>query len=446
MTADHASDAAQEFDGVGKAIPLDVAAAQYGIDGVVPTALIQPADLDELSRSMEAAHHHDMAVAPWGGGTRVSLGNIPERLDAVVDVSRLNRVVSHNPADLTATVQAGITMAALQRILGEHRQFLALDPPLPQRATVGGTLATAVSGPLKWQYGSPRDLVIGMKVVQADGKVTKSGGQVVKNVSGYDMSRLHIGGLGTLGVIAEASFKLTPLPSHQATVVAAYEASGPCVAAGLDVFRSDFLPLALVCFDRAANDRMRATELDGGGFLAIRLGGRPRTLERLVKEARSISRRHEPTHVEVLPEAESVDVWAKIADFGWDDQTTPVMSSRALIQPSQVAELTEVLENWHLEAGLHPAVVSQPAHGTVLTGWFAEETPPIDQITGLVRRLRQAVHALDGKVVIERCPTEAKSGLNVWDDPGPAVAIMRRLKEQYDPGRILNPGRFAKGI
>ena len=174
-------------------------------------------------------------------------------------MSRLDGVVEHSPGDLTTTVQAGLSVARLQDSLKEHGQFLAIDPPIPDRATLGGVLAVGASGPLKWQYGSPRDVVIGMKIVAAEGTVTKSGGQVVKNVSGYDMARLHVGGLGTLGIIAEVSVKLTPLPRHtRVRVVAEYDDARRCVEAGLGVFRSDVVPLAITTFDAPAGEYIGA--------------------------------------------------------------------------------------------------------------------------------------------------------------------------------------------
>ena len=139
---------------------------------------------------------------PWGGGTQVwRLGNVPQRPGVVIDTTALNRVVSHNAGDMTASFQAGATMKTVWRSPRVRRaSFLqSILHHLPGRATIGGTLASGASGPTRWQFGHPRDTVIGMKIVQPDGRITKSGGQVVKNVSGYDMSRLHIGALGSLG-------------------------------------------------------------------------------------------------------------------------------------------------------------------------------------------------------------------------------------------------------
>ena len=190
--------------------------ADHRIADATPEVVVSPESVEELGLLMAEANESGLAVAPWGGGTRTDLGNAISRLDVVADLSKLDSLIEHNPADLTCTVQAGIQVAALQGVLAKQGQFLAVDPPLPGRATIGGTLATGVTGPLKSQLDHPRDLVIGMKVVQADGNLVKSGGQVVKNVTGYDMARLHIGGLGTLGVIAEVSvtlrFRVSGLP------------------------------------------------------------------------------------------------------------------------------------------------------------------------------------------------------------------------------------------
>ncbi len=353
----------------------------------------------------------------------------------------------HSPADLTATVEAGIPVADFQRQLAEQGQFLAIDPPLPDRATVGGTLAIGGGGPTKWQFGHPRDLVIGMKVVQADGSVVSSGGQVVKNVSGYDMARLHVGGLGTLGVIAEVSFKLTPLPRGEATLVAAFDSPRRCMAAGLAVFHSGVTPLALAAYDAAVDDRANVAPLKGHHLLAIRLGGRPLSLQRALRECRSLCHLGGATAVEALDEAEAAAAWRKLADFGWDEATAPLMSARASVRPTKLAETVEAIAVGDDPAALRCATLCYVGYGTALIHWFADgPEPPAPEIAEVATRARKAVHALGGHMNIERCPLPVKAGLDVWDQVGEPIAIMRRLKEQYDPGNVLNPGRFVGGI
>ena len=420
---------------------------RYSIDGLHPKVVVAPRGVQQLSQAMADAWEERLGVVPWGGGTRAQLGNVLRRLDVVVDTSHLNRIVQHNPEDLTVTVEAGIKMAELQGALVEHGQFLALDPPLPHLASVGGTLAVGASGLLKWRWGHPRDLVLGMKVVQADGEITRSGGQVVKNVSGYDMARLHVGGMGTLGIIAEVSFRLMPLPPHEAKVLAIFDSHERCVEAGLEVFHSHVMPLALATFDGYVNKRGKVIGRDGEFFLAIRLGGRPRTLERQVNECTSLCRQHGASNVEQLNQTDGGSVWRRVADFGWDDDTIPMVAVRATLLPTRVPEFVTIAErSWHT-ARLRPAILADPGYGSVVINWFTDgEDPSDDDVGEMLTQARRHVHRLGGHLTIERCPTRVKSRFDVWDDVGESLATMRRLKEQYDPKGVLNPGRFLGGI
>ena len=418
----------------------------YAVDGVEPGLVLRPPDLDHLSCAMATATEHRAAIAPRGGGTRLEVGNPPERLDAVVDVSNLNGIVQHNPADLTVTVQAGMTLASLRRTLGDQGQFLGIDPPLPDRATIGGTLASGAAGPLRWHYGHPRDSVIGMKVVQADGTVTKSGGQVVKNVSGYDMSRLHIGGLGTLGIIAEVSFKLTPLPQDQATVVGVFDSADAALAAGLGVFQSPFTPLAMTAFDARVKERAQLDAPDASHLLAVRLGGRPRTLKRQVSDCVSICREHGANDVDEIDDTAATALWRSLADFGWDEKTAPVALARASVLPGSVSGVLNALEGPGTGTLRHAAVV-QPGFGSLQIAWYPDDADAsADDITRTLTSTREATHRAGGRLLVERCPLDVKSRLDVWDEAGESLAIMRRMKDEFDPLRLLNPGRFVGGI
>ena len=421
--------------------------AGHPVDGRLPTAVVRPDSVAELGRVMAAASDGSMAVAPRGGGTRTELGNIATRLDVVVDMTGVNRIVEHNPADLTATVEAGITVASLRETLANQGQFLAMDPPVPDKATVGGTLATGNSGPLKWQFGSPRDVVIGMKVVQADGKITSSGGRVVKNVSGYDMTRLHIGGLGTLGIIAEVSFKLTPLPSIEMTVVAAFDSADQAQLAGLAIFHSNVVPLALTAFDAQTNERAAIMSLDAKHFLAVKVGGRSRTVQRQLTECRRAFFDHDATSVEAMDDAGAVAVWRALSDFGWDDETKPMMSARASCLPNELPKLIPQFAGLGVGDGHSPAIVSQPGYGVASISWFpAGADFQCDEAGNVLAEAREATHSAGGHMIIERCPSELKSRYDVWDSAGEVLDIMRAMREQYDPKRIINPGRFMGGI
>ena len=414
---------------------FSAAVASDAVDGVMPAIVAHPRNADELCLVLVAANREGLAVAPRGGGAHLSIGNSLKRLDMVVDISALNRIVQHNAADLTLVVEAGITLAALRSALAKEGQFLALDAPLSQRATIGGILASGVSGPLKWHYGSARDLVIGMQVAQANGRLTRSGGQVVKNVSGYDMARLHVGGLGTLGVITEVSFKLTPMPRRESTLVAQFKSYADCAAAAMRVFNSGAMPLAMTAYNHAAGKRISADHnAADGSALAVRLGGRPRTLQRLEDETFAI----------LSPRADAVDQmdneasahWAALADFGYAD-AKPIMSARVSVLPNRVAQVAAALSQ-----NADAAILAQVGYGMLNAHWFDQEL----DLGETLRHARDAVHSAGGSLIVERAPQSVKAGIDVWDYNGDSLAIMRGLKAQYDPNGILNPNRFAGGI
>src|SRR5262245_43320916 len=207
------------------------ACAAYTVHGVPVGCVAAPANIEELAAVLRVAQELRAAVVPWGGGTQQLIGVPPERVDLVVRTERLNRVLIHEPFDLTISVEAGMTLGALRAHLARHSQMLPVDPPLPGRATIGGLIATAADGPRRLGYGTLRDLLIGVAVVEAGGRISKAGGMVVKNVSGFDMMKLYLGSFGTLAVIASANFKLVPAPRATATLLCAFDGPSSAFAA-----------------------------------------------------------------------------------------------------------------------------------------------------------------------------------------------------------------------
>ncbi len=388
-----------------------------------------------------AANSAGLVIAPRGGGTQLGLGNALLRLDAVVDMRAFNEVVQHNAADLTLVVQAGITLAELHKTLAKQRQFLPLDAPLPHRATIGGTLATGVSGPLRWHYGSARDLVIGMQVMQADGRLTRSGGQVVKNVSGYDMARLHVGGIGSLGIITEVAFKLTPMPRDETTFVVRYDSLAECLNCALVVFNSGVIPLAMTAYDSSVAARIHSDDFGGStATLAIRLGGRPRTLERMEHETLLMFERSGGV-ADRLDGDDALTFWERLADFGWDDEgdASPVMSARISALPNKVADIMGSLS----QSGA--SVVSQAGYGMLNAHWWDDGIGD-DALAAILRDARETAHNIGGTLIVERAPLAVKANIDAWDDAGGLISIMRGLKQQYDPNGVINPNRFVGGI
>ena len=436
MAADNSTHTARSIADLIGADAVTPGSHSDAIDGTTPDGVVSPRNTDELGKLLSFANEEELAVAPRGGGTQLGLGNRLKRLDVVADVSRLNRVVQHNAADLTLAVEAGITLAKLRETLAVEGQFLALDAPLPDRATIGGILASGTSGPLKWQYSSARDLVIGMKVAQADGRITQSGGNVVKNVSGYDMARLHVGGLGTLGIITEVSFKLTPMPRHETTLIAKFDTVEHCLDAALGIFNSGVMPLALTAFNRTVGERIGINDGDSGECaLAVRLGGRPRTLRRMENEAFFVIRER-TAQVDRLEDEAGV-VWSQLADFGYADGNESSVVARIALLPGSVARVISLLCGDD-----DAAIVAQPGYGMMSAHWFGESEDP----GGRIRQARAYAHGVGGSLIVERAPPAVKDSLEVWDYTGGSLEVMKNLKAQYDPKGIFNPNRFTGGI
>src|SRR6185503_17632550 len=226
--------------------------APYVVDGRTPCGVVLPGSPDEVGRGVRAAAAAGVPVLPWGGGTQMSRGTPPRDGALVVGLRRLARIVEHEPGDLTATVEAGITLEALQAALGARDQWLPLDPPTPGAATLGGVLAVNTAGPRRHGYGTARDLVIGLRVVAGDGQLIRGGGKVVKNVAGYDLVKLYIGSLGTLGIIVDATLKLRPRPEAEGACWATFPTLAGAAEAAAMLAASELGPTALVLLDARA--------------------------------------------------------------------------------------------------------------------------------------------------------------------------------------------------
>ncbi len=420
---------------------------EYSVEGRVPQVAVGPTSTLEISEAMSVATKHELSAAPLGGGTRTRLGNAPDSFDLAIDMTRVDQLVAHNADDLTATVEAGMRVSRLQEILAEHGQFLAIDPPLPNQATVGGSLAVGWSGPVTWQNWSPRDIVIGMKTVQADGKITKSGGQVVKNVSGYDMARMHIGALGTLGIIVEVSFKLTPLPRQDATVMGLFESPANCLDAAQAVFGSNIVPLAI----STLHEQPRRLNLSGSEAgmpsLLVRVGGRAKSVHRQTQDIISLYRQFGAVQATVLDGNAAAAMWRRIRDWGWGDQTEVVAGIRACVLPGDIPAVTDSLSDTEDSSGLRWRVTTQTAQGTVNILWLRVEGEPSSKhVRAVISETMEAVRRIGGTAVVTHAPTHVKESLDVWGEPTLTIDTMRNLKRQFDPNRLLNPGRFMGGI
>ena len=428
--------------------------AEYAIDELPPMGVVAPEGREQVAEVMRWAAENGVTVFPRGGGTKLALGNPPESVGLVLDLSRLNRVIDYQPGDMTVTVEAGITLEALQRELATARQFVPLESPVRSLATVGGTLSTASIGAMAHAYGPPRDWLIGIGVVGADGVETKAGGRVVKNVTGYDLNRLYTGSLGTLGVIVEASFKVSPLQPEECVVAAPFGSMADAVSVGRELLASPAGPMSYVAVTNGLARHLLSSSAVTG------IGGIP--LSQQLREqmeglglcffsgrAGAVRRRVEETSAALVragaDEAARIDGdgaaatrhWA--ADLGWREDSTPTLALK-LSAPRRVIPFLAA-DCLHIRlAETLPEMLADPGFGTVRVFYWGESDD--EDVVEAVRECRRVAQRHGGTAVVEICRPYIKTQMDVWGEEPGSMEIMRRLKEQFDPQHLLNRGRF----
>ena len=404
------------------------ATAVDAVLGVQPTRVYRPVSLEEAEESVRESARDGLRLAFVGGGTELDLGAPPSRLDAVLSTLGLARVLEYAPLDQIVTVEAGVRLGALQAKLREQRQMLALDPPWADRATAGGVVATNAFGPRRTRYGSVRDLIIGVTLVRGDGTRAKGGGKVVKNVAGFDLPKLMVGSLGSLGLIATVTFRLHPLPETSSTVV--------------------FPRVAPPALGRVVEE-MRKAQLEPTAVAALwseaglDLGCRFEGFEAGVRQQR--------TRLESL--ARGLELSAEVldgtaADGFWSRQTQvreapATVRAKIATLPTELPGAAEQLWPRLYEALQAPRAVFYPTLGLAFLAGNMRDSSALALAVG---RTREALALKGGHLVLHAAPAELRARTDVWG-PGPESAFLfRRVKNALDPEHRLAPGRLVGGL
>ena len=294
-----------------------------------------------------------------------------------------------------------------------------------------------------------------MTVVLADGTVIRSGGTVVKNVTGYALEKLYVGSLGTLGVIVEATVKLTPLPAEERTVVVWFPRVQYACQAAVALARSGIAPRSVEVLNWPAWETVlearpaveeRASE-EWGFRLVVRLGGRPRTVERQEREVLAVCARERGEANAALGGEEGRGLWRVLGDLGWQERYR--LAARGAVRPSALSEALDLLEEMGQGEEMTPAIALHATLGVVRVFWTgvpSRGARSVREIGGVLEDFRRDMKSLGGSMVLERAPMEIKRVLDVWESGNEAIHLARSLKSQYDPTNVLNPGRFVHGI
>jgi glycolate oxidase FAD binding subunit len=394
------------------------------VDGVDAALVARPTSTAEVAEVLRAAAAHGLAVVPRGRGTKMTWGRQPERVDLVVELSRMAAVLDHAAGDLIVEAQAGTPLAAVQETVAAAGQRLAIEDPVGG-SSIGGALATNLSGPGRVVAGTARDLLIGVTVVRADGVVAKAGGRVVKNVAGYDLGKLLVGSFGTLAVVTSVFFRLHPLPAARRVITVPFDRTEEAQRLVQQVVHAQVVPAA-VEVDRPHR---------GQGSVAVLLEGTAAGVERRTSTTLQLlgaTAREE----DGVPPGWGAFPWAGAGP----DRPTALKATFAL---SGLARVLETARAAAADAGVALDLRGSGGAG-VLYGAVAPDAAP-HAVGSLVDRLRTECSALGGALVVLDGPTEVKAAVDTWG-PIPAIDLMRRVKDQFDPERRLAPGRFVGGI
>jgi len=405
----------------------------------VAPRIVTPANAAETAATLAACARDRAAVVTIGGSTLQTLGNAPRRCDVALHTSALHGIRDYDPRDMTAGIEAGTTLAEIARVLAEHGQWIPFDAPLPERATVGGTLAAGWAGPRRAVYGRPRDLVIGSTIALADGTLARAGGMVVKNVTGYDMSKLYVGSLGTLGVIVRANFKTLPRPPVRRLAIApvADDLRERTIAAigGLAIE-----PAAALVIDGYP----RIARYPGATLrLVLLFEGTEAVVERGTRDVRSALGRAGVAETLLHDGAEAEALFGEIVDAYIDAHGERTLTYRTTGLPSLAWSRARTGEAVARENGLHAESIADLRTGDTILRFsartgatFAARLAALD--AGVRGAFEHATVLAGGETV--------RGSIDAWGPEPSTIATMRAIKAHFDPAGILSPGRYVGAI
>jgi glycolate oxidase FAD binding subunit len=422
---------------------------QADIQGVRPRVEASPGDLEHLAAVLALANQEGLAVCVVGAGTKLAWGNPPARFDVLLRLDCLPTHCQVDADDLTMTVSAGTTVGEARAAAHTQGRVLPLDARLPARATVGGAVATADQGPRGAGYGSVRDVVLGLKATLADGSTVKFGGRTMKNVAGYDMTKLFVGSFGCLGVITEVTIRLLPRSDSEGVVLLPLASLDEGARLAASVLDSQLTPLALMCVGGglagAAGGAVAemAASTAGGTVMAAGFTGPAAAVERSIGEVRA---RAERESARVVSGASEIDAFYDSVDFlgrvslEQDAAPTRVVEARASVPISRVWALAAEIEVAERTRHASPMCRLDAARGVLdlrLDGDWAGDA---------LGHLRGVATGLGGQLTVTAGSELLGSSGDAWGPPSPAVAVMRNIKARFDPRGTLNPGRFVGGV
>lgn len=411
----------------------------FEVDGEVPKEVWKIGTEKELVEALRTANSNSLAVIPLGSGTKRHIGFPPIRYDVALLLRSFQDIVEYSPDDLVIVVGAGMSLAELQQVLARRNQFLPIDPPFPEKATVGGIVSSAMAGPSRCLYGAVREHLLGVKVAQPEGTITRFGGKVVKNAAGYDLTKLYVGSFGTLGVIVEAAFKVRPLPERRKTL--------PLWSDRLETMEEFLTRLVLTDIAPAFAELLNEVMLEWSGLfellpreatycLLLGFDGFEEEVDWCLTQSRKIAEELELKVGKALQGEEEEGMRAKIRDAHAGTNATLVL--KALLPSSEICSFTQFAQD---NFGNGVGIIAHSLNGIVrVMAKQSVDTTSVETVQKMLNWIAQK----GGNWVMEKVPVDWKLSLPIWGRAVPSWKLMRRLKETLDPLDILSPGRMFR--
>jgi glycolate oxidase FAD binding subunit len=417
-----------------------IAANPFTLGNRAPARVEEPADASRVAATLATAAEAGAAVVAFGGATLQSLGNAPHRYDIALSLRRLDRVLQYDPRDLTIGLEAGITLENVGRTLAQARQFIPFDAPLPRRATVGGTLAAGWAGPRRATYGRLRDLLIGTTVALTDGSLASAGGMVVKNVTGYDMSKVYVGSLGTLGVIVRANFKTLPQPAAQRVAVAPLT-DALCERALAAMALLAVEPTAVLVVDGFFERTPRIR--DEASRLVVFFDGSVAVIERATRDLRSALGKCGIAETLIFDGPEAARVLQSTIDAyvePIDDRSLTYRSTgfASTAWPRALAA-REIVNGCGAGCDFIADICTGDAIVRVAGASAQHAADLLGGVDAQLRGMLPQTTVLAGDPLL-------RSHVDAWGPAPPTLDTQRAVKTRFDPSAMLAPGRYVGGL
>jgi glycolate oxidase FAD binding subunit len=454
--------------------------AKYAVDNTMPKVVLFPASTQQVADVVRYANQENLAIVPWGRGSKMAMGLPSRRLDMVVCTSRMNHMTDVDSANLTITVEAGVKFRDIQARLATQEDrcylplkdlvteademiclerenqgcFVPMDAPFSESATIGGIVATNSSGPRRLIYGLPRDMVLGVRFVAPNGDIVGTGGKTVKNVSGYDISKLMIGSAGTLGILCEMTLRLLPLPEAMETLLVSFDSFSDASGFVERIFETALTPAAVEVMNSVSVKGLKRDWLpnlgSGGYVVAVALEGFEEAVARMHTEMKDMAASLGAKGDASLQEDKHRIFWLAVSNLlpAMTSRFSGLISAQLNYPISEWRKITEFAENALSARNIEYSILVHSGCGVCLINLLMDKADSdvmrkgIEAMGSLLARCYEA----GGNLVVQSAPVDVKQDLPVWGEARPDFLVVKRIKELLDPSGIMSPGRFVGGL